>query len=468
MPIFTSKRKAVQKFQKDLGTQEVKRTSFIMFDDEYLGGDKEAEALIKRYSGQTTLTEDEISRLKNNVPPAPKFSLLPKEIYSGKGCYKRHKYRSKMESYYAERKKSYITPVKKKGKNGKLELADSSGQIYARTRFEIEERISRELVQKSQQNNDDLQTDEFNEIKTNDDNLLEEVTTEVQNIEPHYENLIEANEKNVGNETQDIDLGLGAFKHIQDNTQNAEQEKVEDLYEDIPLEAGAIDKAFEKMSSDPILINAENKIGEAEADKAKKNTEGLEEAFKLYSGARYMKINRILRTGKGDVPQEAVTMTEAIKKNPLNRDLVCRRGVMEVYTLGFMLGLKDAALIRPDELKKIVKEKLKSGEPIVIKDKGFMSTGLPFAESPIPSGGYPGIEFMILLKKGTPAMNITSLSTKKDEGEVLVAPGTKFRILKAELDGESAPVSGDQGDWRIWIVSDNSEENETDKKGEEA
>ncbi len=37
----------------------------------------------------------------------------------------------------------------------------------------------------------------------------------------------------------------------------------------------------------------------------------------------------------------------------------------------------------------------------------------------------PGIEFIVLLKKGTPAINIAGKGDVADEGEVLVAPGTK-------------------------------------------
>ena len=50
------------------------------------------------------------------------------------------------------------------------------------------------------------------------------------------------------------------------------------------------------------------------------------------------------------------------------------------------------------------------------------------------------LNFIILVKKGTHAVDVSSVSSKKEEKELLLAPGTKFKVLRMELDGNAEIV----------------------------
>jgi len=134
--------------------------------------------------------------------------------------------------------------------------------------------------------------------------------------------------------------------------------------------------------------------------------------------------------------------------------------VKGVKTLASMMGLPNYDKMSMEEIKKTFLDQYDMGEEVILSDKSFMSTSLPYAGSNFGAGDdYAiGIEFMILMKKGTAAMNIASLSRKGDEEEVLVAPGTKFKVIKADLDGDSDIIHGNKKSWKIWLVSVNDQE----------
>ena len=91
---------------------------------------------------------------------------------------------------------------------------------------------------------------------------------------------------------------------------------------------------------------------------------------------------------------------------------------------------------------------------MIMTDKGFMSTAMPNAtknfDAESGSGGI-GIEFIILAKKGTPALNVSTISFKPEEKEIVIAPGTKFKVLDMKLDGDGKILHGNEKSWKIYL-----------------
>ena len=50
-------------------------------------------------------------------------------------------------------------------------------------------------------------------------------------------------------------------------------------------------------------------------------------------------------------------------------------------------------------------------------------------------------------------MNIQSISASPDECELLMAPGTKFRVIDAKLDGNANIMFGNKKCWKIYLES---------------
>ena len=414
---YKMKKKKITEFQKQLGNEEVDHFEKNMFDESFQGGKTEADALIERYSKKTKLSDEEKEILRNNVPEAPSFPLLKREQYAGNGCWKRKKYRDKVRDYYKKRKKYYTTSDKRKNKDNKIEETESKGQLYARTRKEIEDRISNE--------NDQLIVDN------------QEKTTDIKAVDIPVHNEPEADE---------INEAAIAISHPE-----------------IEEDADAMDKAYKSLRENEQFIENETKIGESMCRKTRNNTPKFGMALSVYSGPYYSRINSSLRNNQRYL-FDTEHLANGIKNNPLNRDLLCRRGVKDVNTLAHMMGLENASNMSEEEIKEVFNQRFESGDDLIISDKSFMSTSLPFAKDNFGAGDgfHIGIEFMILMKKGTPAMNISSMSVKKSEQEVLVAPGTKFRVIKAELDGNADILHGTEKSWKIWLVSVPSDEDNAD------
>ena len=409
------KQKKIQEFRAQLGNEEVNQYEQNMFKDEYQGGLTEAEALIERYSAQTKLTDEEKNILRTNVPEAPGFPLLKEEQYNSKSCWGKKKYRGKVKDYYLGRKKYYTSADKIKQKDGKVLEQESKGQIYARTRQEIEERIAKETGA-------GLKTEQKEQSKEKKGKQKQEQVI----AEPK----------------------LSAEELV-------EEAKKEGLYEEIEESAKAMDEAYQQMKEDQKFIDSETKIGQVEAYRVRNEVKGFGLALSTYSGPFYGRINGAYRSGERPI-LGAEKLADGIKQNPLNRDLVCRRGVKGVKTLAHMMGLENADQMNMEQIKEAFEDQFYGGNEVILSDKSFMSTSLPFATSNFGAGDgleSIGIEFMILMKKGTQAMNISSLSSKRNEQEVLVAPGAKFKVIKAELDGDADILYGSKKSWKIWLVS---------------
>ncbi len=128
----------------------------------------------------------------------------------------------------------------------------------------------------------------------------------------------------------------------------------------------------------------------------------------------------------------------------------------KLNTAGFMAGLKNSDKMSEEELKRALKEKFDKkkleGSEMIMTENGFMSTALPNATRNFDAGSnFIGIEFIILVKKGTPAMNVSTLSFKSEEKEILIAPGTKFKVLDMQLDGNANILYGNKESWKIYL-----------------
>ncbi|MCR5486284.1 MAG: hypothetical protein K6F35_02005 [Lachnospiraceae bacterium] len=241
-----------------------------------------------------------------------------------------------------------------------------------------------------------------------------------------------------------------------------------------------------------------------------------------------------------DLAELTDLMAEQMKKCRISRDIVVRRGVTGFDTLRCMLGLGQND-VADGNLPELMRRKLNEGE-VTLTDKAFVSTairdmsGFPAGEvrtyketkevvkkmvegeeklyevttttisekgivrmskkeeTPIEKDdvraaqkktertweeeGQPGIEFVILVKKGTPALSVSQvglMGQQASEEELIIGADTKFRVVRAffndgkdeakEGDGEGAGdiLKGHKGSWKIYLETipsaDDGEEN---------
>ena len=367
--------KLIQKEKKY--TSYIERTSEeanyeeVRFNSAFFGGDQEAEALIERYSKETTLTKEQMETIRNNVPEKADFEIWSEEKYRSKWGITRGKYNRRVKKYMNYRKNYFAKVLKKSELEKNKKLKD--GNSFSRTINNIETQVETEKYLK------------------------------------HYDEIEETPE--------------------------------------------AMDEAFEKMKSE----EAKNRELEL-AGKEIKLHKGSGQVFINYTNSTAMcaQINKSLRDGRepGGLGF-AKDMYKSLKNRPLNRDLVVRRGVNGVKTAAAMLGLANFKDLSDDEIKEEIEKRVDNDEEIIMQDKGFVSTSLSYAEHFYSAGNDAeiGIEFIILAKKGTEAVNISVASMHKAEGELLFNAGTKFKLVKAEMDGESNIIEGNKKSWKFYLVS---------------
>lgn len=149
-----------------------------------------------------------------------------------------------------------------------------------------------------------------------------------------------------------------------------------------------------------------------------------------YSGSHYGKINNSFRIGKPTA--EALRLQKVLNKMETGMDL-------QVTRCEGVTGLEN---ILPEEQKKLlystaglnklvnwINAQVKDGNDLVRPNKAPMSTSLAKG-----AFGKKKIVRMIALPKGTKGGCIANYSMFKYESEFLVAPGTKTRIIGAEVD----------------------------------
>lgn len=151
---------------------------------------------------------------------------------------------------------------------------------------------------------------------------------------------------------------------------------------------------------------------------AKKLT-GMEyDALEEYTGSAYEGMNNYLRGLQKDIDpsykENIILCNKALKKANLLEDTVVRRG--STYTsVDGMFGVKRAVLEKnPGVL---------IGKVGI--DKGFTSASIS------PKAGFKaqGVEYRVMLPKGTNAQYIAPLSTKPEELEVLINKDTKYAVI---------------------------------------
>ena len=438
------KTKTQKQYAQKLGQMEVRDYEKNMFNPEAFGGEAEAEALIKRYSKKTNITDDDRRILLNNVPLPPRFQVLSKEQYEGKGCWKKSRYKKKVKNYFEEREKYY----KKEGKAGKDKKKRlTPGQVFALKRQEIESRFSAE----------------------ESESVIQE-TSATENIQ-EKENITDTTDNNTSiKEPQKVSKKLESGKDLSTTDKEAQLEqeldelisqkqnefKSEEFFDEIYESPYSMDTAYQERRDNPKYSEAEFEIGKKELEYASAKNRVLITNLKLYSALQSGMINRRLRNNGEHLMDATHKMTiAAMRAHPIKRDIIVRRGVTNVKALGFMLGI-NAEKMPEEELKKLLKERKESGEPMIAVEKGYMSTALPDATKHFDARGNIdsiGVEFIILVKKGTPALNISSISSFREESEVVLAPNTKFKVVDMQLDGDAEIYHGDPKSWKVYLTT---------------
>lgn len=187
---------------------------------------------------------------------------------------------------------------------------------------------------------------------------------------------------------------------------------------------------------------------------------GVEAREALINLERYMQetfvandMNSTLR--QGGPPQSflgsaAIQAKNALTKKKMTRDIVSRRGVGSDALAG-MMGIGGT----PEQAKALLQQKLSAGEEVILTEKGFCSTSIR------ANAGYAssGIEFIILTRKGTSAIDFSNHGSRDTEKELLINAGTKFRVVKAFFNdgtpGSQRDVLMEQSkgknSWKIYL-----------------
>lgn len=146
-------------------------------------------------------------------------------------------------------------------------------------------------------------------------------------------------------------------------------------------------------------------------------TDDERRGVRKYTGSAYESMNKYLRgrSSRTDYKKEIMDATAALAKSNLPKDTIVRRGSSHNM-------LKDLGVsYSPDDLSKVIGE--------VLQDNGFTST------SPDASGGFSdSIEYIIKVPKGSEAMYVAPISHYKNEQELLINRGARYKVQDVEFD----------------------------------
>ena len=382
------KQKQEEKFEVKLGNKEVSDAESNMFRMQEFGGQAEADALIKHYKSEITLSEEDERILRENVPEPPKFRVLSREEYQRKNSCSQKSYRNKVKGYFEKRRDYY----KKKSKDENKPL---KGEKYASKLAAIQLRYDR--MQSAKQ-------------------LVKEEQEELEKYRKK-----------------------GFYPDIEELAEDSGSDLTE-----------VMDEQYKKMEEDPEYRQAEEDIGSMNYTILKKSG-NFESGIKQWVGQQCQRYKKDMHAGH--YMPFFKESKKIMDQHPLTRDLVVRRGNKVFSALALALGLKETAT--PEEIKERLKSRMDNEGEVVLKETAMMSTALPFAENKYAAGdnGSIGIEYIILAKKGTSAANVVDGATFKKEREVTFAQNTKFRIIKAQLDGDADILYGNKKSWKIYMVS---------------
>ncbi len=395
---------------EEMGKKEVDASERNMFRLSEFGGIKEADAIINRYKFFTPLTKEDEDILRMNAPEPPSFSTISEKEYSNKFNCNKNRYKKKVKKYFAQRSEFYNKKAKK-GKN------KSKGQIYAEKRQEIEKKI--------------MQTAPYFSLDKADKIIGSEKL------------LKEAQEK-------------GYYPDIEELAQKQDR--------DLP---DVMDEQFEKLSNDKEYENYEKEIGKREFLIHAHGSGTFRQGVTKWTG-EYCQQHKA-EMWDGNYGKDFIAVKEKMLERPLNRDVVVRRGQKNFKGLARALDLPDPESATPDQIKEKLQKKIGEGDELILTEQAMMSTAFPFAEKVYDAGvsGFDdyadpkeiGIEYIILAKKGTAAANVIEGSNHRQEGELLISQKTKFRIVKAQLDGDANIIYGNKYSWKIYMVTVPESEN---------
>ena len=244
---------------------------------------------------------------------------------------------------------------------------------------------------------------------------------------------------------------LGAWELENMDKLYAQEQKVYKRVFDKEVADINLEEEINQIDQD-FLAQADNNFVADETENAKKDAQkiydyGINKQIKAYSGEKYSEYNRHFRDpgykALKDDKEDAEALKEGIKKCPIDRTIIVNRGVSNMRALVDMLGLQSdvpTKNLNDAEMEKVVKQSVahiqktqQEGKDIIFTDPGFVSTS--YNPENFYADQQTGIEFVIKVKPGTPAVNISSMSKFEYEKEVLLNAGTKFRFLKMYYGG---------------------------------
>lgn len=138
-------------------------------------------------------------------------------------------------------------------------------------------------------------------------------------------------------------------------------------------------------------------------------------AVKAYTGNFYQQINAALRKPSAGTNPDVLAKGKLIQNamRPTTSSIIVHRG-----TTGYQFPPHDKYSLSEAELNALV------GKTVV--DKGFVSTSVTAPK------GASALKLVIEVPKGTPAAYVKALSQYQSEDELLLAAGTKFKIISVD------------------------------------
>ncbi len=335
------------------------------------------------------------------------------------------------------------------------EIRKAKKSIDDKRAAEKKEEEEKELKKKKEEEElqEALQEEQQKDGEENEEDLKKEVRVEIKNTH------------------QELFYKMYMPKYLEKQYNYQHSKKFKKYYKEIESTPEAMDEQLVNVQgTEEFNDNEINNI--AAIEKEKIELEGLQGVVKEYTGKAYTLYNGYLRgTEKlsDQTKKKVIRMKEGLKAFKIDRNIVVRRAVKGLETLEKMLNLDiDAGGYYADRLKDAIKEKIakRNGKPVILKDPGFISTSTKPSSDFLPKDD-DGIEFIINVKKGTQAVNLTTLSEYERESELLLNAGTKFKLVKIYYNGcedeEERPLCYQQTpkykgkkltkDWqRIWKV----------------
>ena len=376
----------------------------------------EADFKISRFEKWVTMSDEDKQRLKDNAPPEPGFAVMSESKVKKMNCVRRKRYKRKVNAYRSKRAAWENDEEKSAAYYGVI------GSVGAR-------------VNKAKSDEEERQARLQNQAASN----------------------------------QRVAAAKGTDR--------------KPLYRDIQANVADMNAALMRMT---IEENAkkEKEIGARDLDAAILPC-GPEEyqrrrlAFTAYVNGCYVAMNEYMRKDvkslsdkDADFVGENVyeltdMMKEMMRPVRINRDIVVRRGVGGIDTLSFMFDKGKSVNLSQEAFVANLREAFK--KETILTDKGFVSTSIR-AGAGFPAGyknpDNMGIEFIILVKKGTRALDVAGaglLNQAANEEELIIGNGTKFRVVRAYFndgkdeqhpeDGEDAGVvlKGPKKCWKIYL-----------------